>query len=182
MSLHPDADAFIQAILDNLADVTTRLVFADWLEESGEASNVAWANYIRLKEEANRYPPNSPDRQQLKQRAAAYASGIKTKLPIPAVWLGGKLVLLRQLLPVSCLKPILAGYELSQDLTNLLWEFIARQDVIMPLAGNERCLWLAMANPTDTVRIGILSHVLRKEIIPVQASTEELLAAINFYY
>jgi uncharacterized protein (TIGR02996 family) len=182
MSLHPDADAFIKAILDNPADITTRLVFADWLEESGEFSNVAWARYIRLKEEAIRHAPNSSERQKLKQQATAYASGIKTKLAIPAVWLGERLVLLRQLLPVSHLKPMLAGYELSQGLTDLLWEFIARQDVIMPLAGSERCLWLAMADPTNIDRIRILSLILRKEIVPVQASAEEIQAAVNFYY
>ena len=37
MTSHPDADAFMRAILRDPADVTTRLVFADWLEETGEA-------------------------------------------------------------------------------------------------------------------------------------------------
>ena len=32
MSFHPDADAFLRAILDNLDDATPRLIFADWLE------------------------------------------------------------------------------------------------------------------------------------------------------
>jgi type IV pilus assembly protein PilB len=56
MSSHPDADAFVSAILRNPAEVTTRLVFADWLEETGDPSNVAWAQFIRLNVEADRHP------------------------------------------------------------------------------------------------------------------------------
>ena len=39
----PSADAFMRRILADPADPVPRLVFADWLEESGKSSNLAWA-------------------------------------------------------------------------------------------------------------------------------------------
>ncbi len=55
MFSHPDADAFMRSYLRKPTDATTRLIFADWLEETGDESNVAWARYIRLKVEADTY-------------------------------------------------------------------------------------------------------------------------------
>ena len=45
--------AFISAILDNLADDTSRLVFADWLQENGEEAR---AEFIRVQIEAAKRP------------------------------------------------------------------------------------------------------------------------------
>jgi uncharacterized protein (TIGR02996 family) len=43
-----DREALLQTILDNPDDDLPRLIFADWLEETGEPSNVARAEFIRL--------------------------------------------------------------------------------------------------------------------------------------
>ena len=48
MHAHPDADAFVRAILRDPADVATRLVFADWLEETGEAPNSLVTIFIKI--------------------------------------------------------------------------------------------------------------------------------------
>jgi uncharacterized protein (TIGR02996 family) len=43
--MHPEADAFLDAIFDNPADDTPRLVYADWLQEHGQEN---YAQFIRL--------------------------------------------------------------------------------------------------------------------------------------
>jgi uncharacterized protein (TIGR02996 family) len=42
------ADAFLQDILAHPDDDAPRLIFADWLEEQGDANNVARAEFIRI--------------------------------------------------------------------------------------------------------------------------------------
>ena len=43
--MHPEADAFLDAIFDNPDDDTPRLVYADWLQEHGQEN---YAQFIRL--------------------------------------------------------------------------------------------------------------------------------------
>ncbi|MBP3960277.1 TIGR02996 domain-containing protein [Gemmata sp. G18] len=43
--MHPEADAFLDAIFDHPDDDTPRLVYADWLQEHGQAN---YAQFIRL--------------------------------------------------------------------------------------------------------------------------------------
>lgn len=56
-------DHFEQAILDNPEDISTRLVYADWLEERGDAR----AEYIRLEVELSQC--SKPDENREKKRA-----------------------------------------------------------------------------------------------------------------
>ena len=51
--MHPDADAFLDAIFDSPDDDTPRLVYADWLQEHGQEH---YAQFIRLQCAAARYP------------------------------------------------------------------------------------------------------------------------------
>ncbi|MBY0456711.1 MAG: TIGR02996 domain-containing protein [Gemmataceae bacterium] len=43
--MHPDADAFLDAIFEHPEDDTPRLVYADWLQEHGQEN---YAQFIRL--------------------------------------------------------------------------------------------------------------------------------------
>jgi uncharacterized protein (TIGR02996 family) len=43
-----DEDDFLRALLDNPADDTTRLVYADWLDERNENQGAAKARFLRL--------------------------------------------------------------------------------------------------------------------------------------
>ena len=63
-------DAFVHAILDNPDDDTTRLVFADWLEEHGRASH---AELIRVQCELARLPKRSrePKAKARREKLAA---------------------------------------------------------------------------------------------------------------
>jgi uncharacterized protein (TIGR02996 family) len=84
MSFHPDADAFLRAILHNLDDATPRLVFADWLEETDEPANVAWARYIRAQAELAAQPPIGGRWPELEAQAADEVLRIEATLKVPA--------------------------------------------------------------------------------------------------
>src|SRR5687768_10495800 len=51
-----ERDAFVRSVADSPEDDTTRLVFADWLEEHGEETR---ARFIRAQCEAARFKPGS---------------------------------------------------------------------------------------------------------------------------
>ena len=113
MQKHPDADAFMRSYLEHPTDAISRLVFADWLEETGEPHNTAWAHFIRLRIEADRYPSD-------KRRAAAnstakptqYAPHIRASLTIPAQKFVGYPKSLLQLLPAPNITVRLKGFSL----------------------------------------------------------------------
>jgi uncharacterized protein (TIGR02996 family) len=61
--------AFLQAIASEPADDTARLVYADFLEESGEAVHIARAEFIRTQIQASALHPNTLRRAELEHRA-----------------------------------------------------------------------------------------------------------------
>lgn len=74
--------AFIDAILDNPADDTARLVFADWLEEHGEPHR---AEFIRAQIEAEKLPEdvrqrNDPGARIAGKHGAALGGGWRKAL------------------------------------------------------------------------------------------------------
>jgi uncharacterized protein (TIGR02996 family) len=181
MSLHPDADAFMRAILDNPTEVTTRLVFADWLEETGGTSNVAWASYIRLMAETNAQPASAEYEEQ-QRKAMIFARSIQTKLPLAAGWQSEQLPLLLKLLPSANVTLALSGYEIPRPIFELIPESVARENVLIPLSLEHGFLWLAMVDPANTSAINTLKLILDIDIMPVQASAEEILNAIDTHY
>ena len=67
--------AFINAILDNPADDTLRLVFADWLQENGEPAR---AEFIRAQIEAAKLPAADRAKSKPGKRAAALLKSHQT--------------------------------------------------------------------------------------------------------
>jgi uncharacterized protein (TIGR02996 family) len=59
------ADAFLQEILANPDDAAPRLIFADWLEEQGDAGSVARAELIRVQCALTNKKPSPQQRPQL---------------------------------------------------------------------------------------------------------------------
>src|SRR5260370_3542865 len=55
-----NADAFLADVIENPDDDTPRLVFADWLEEQGDAASAGRAEFIRLQIERARQTPYQP--------------------------------------------------------------------------------------------------------------------------
>ena len=66
----PDHAALLAAILADPGDDLARLVFADYLEESGHPANTARAAFIRAQIEANARPAPGPECQRLTRVAA----------------------------------------------------------------------------------------------------------------
>jgi uncharacterized protein (TIGR02996 family) len=58
-----ERDALLRAVCENPEDDTPRLVFADWLQENGNESDRARAEFIRLQVASERLPMNSRARQ-----------------------------------------------------------------------------------------------------------------------
>lgn len=68
--------AFIDAILANEADDTTRLVHADWLDDHGEPELAA---FVRLQTEVYRTPNADPRRLELRRQETAAWNAYKKK-------------------------------------------------------------------------------------------------------
>lgn len=68
--------ALISAVLDDLADDTPRLVFADWLEENGESER---AEFVRCQIEAAALPEKGRSKSKPAKRAAALLKKHETR-------------------------------------------------------------------------------------------------------
>ena len=63
-----DRAAFIRAIVATPGDDTPRLVFADWLDETGDESDRARAEFIRVQCESASLPAGDTRRAKLEKR------------------------------------------------------------------------------------------------------------------
>ena len=63
--MSPDEAAFLAAIRARPADDTARLVYADWLDERGDADAVAKSKYLRLEVQLAGLPADDPGRDPI---------------------------------------------------------------------------------------------------------------------
>ena len=84
-------------------------------------------------------------------------------------------------LPVAVLTAPFAGPPAAPELEGLSARFL-RQSLIFPLALEESCLTLAMADPLDFETINAVRNFSRLEVMPQLAGEQELLDAIDRYY
>lgn len=63
-----DHDALLRAIAENPDEDTPRLAFADYLDELGDESNVARAEFVRIECDLARLPADDPGRKALEVR------------------------------------------------------------------------------------------------------------------
>jgi uncharacterized protein (TIGR02996 family) len=77
-----DPDRFLRAVLADPDDTGLRLVFADWLEEHGDAAR---AEFIRVECEMETVPGSEPRRKRLVERASELLKGNRARWfgPIP---------------------------------------------------------------------------------------------------
>jgi uncharacterized protein (TIGR02996 family) len=182
MSSHPDADAFMRGYLRNPPDVTARLVFADWLEETGKPWNRAWAYYIRLKAEAGHRPAWTHERRELAREAARYASKIRARLMIPAALFVGYPKSLLELLPGPNITVRLDGFDVPPSALEVIPEAVARNNPLLPLAQQGRVLLIASVEPWNRDFAEKLGFVLNREVILVQGAPGDILAAVYRNY
>jgi uncharacterized protein (TIGR02996 family) len=102
------AAGFLQAILREPDDDTPRLVYADWLDETGKPEDAARAELIRVQIELPRCQRWSPGHEELSDRAEALIKAHGD------TWLGPLLPLVRASVPVG-----VAGYEFSRGMPHV---------------------------------------------------------------
>jgi uncharacterized protein (TIGR02996 family) len=178
MTTHRDADAFLRAILRDPSDVTTRLVFADWLEETGDASNVAWARYIRLMAEADGHP----EQEELELQAAAYWWQIEARVAVPGPVFIQHYKPFFQFLPPWNLTVDLTGIAVPLSVIELIPESVARENLVLPLVLQDRRLIIAGPEPGNWETIQKLEFILNKDVTAVGAERGNVAAAIEHYY
>jgi type IV pilus assembly protein PilB len=180
MSSHPDADAFVSAILRNPAEVTTRLVFADWLEETGDPSNVAWAQFIRLNVEADRHPAGVRKEDAI-TAAFEHRGRIRARLTAPARVIVRHYATLRELIPPERLTARLRGFVPDPTATLLVTEGMAKVYRLFPL-GLTRSEVMVAVEPATTSAASGLASLLGVPLISVPARAEDIEGAINRTY
>ena len=182
MSSHPTADAFMRNYLRTPTDATTRLVFADWLEETGDHWNVAWAHYIRAKIEADQYEPGTHERKTLEAHARSLARQVRASLTIPAQLFVDYPKSLLQLLPAPNITVRLDHFAFQDPIWELIPEFIARDNLVIPLDVQGRILICATPNPGNEDTRQKLEFILNREVIAVGTGLSETVSVINATY
>jgi uncharacterized protein (TIGR02996 family) len=66
----PEVQSFFRAIKEQPDDDTPRLIFADWLQERGDAASAARGEFLRLSVLRHRLAPDDPNYEVLKRREA----------------------------------------------------------------------------------------------------------------
>ncbi len=182
MSCHPDADAFLRAILENLDDATPRLVFADWLEDTADPANVAWAHYIRTQAELAAQPPVGGRWGELEVQAADEALRISATLKVPARIFVEQTRALLRLLPAERLSGDLTGFEVPQVVAEYVPASVAHERLVLPLALGRSRIFLAMVDPQNVDTLQTLEFILNRRVIPIAADPATIPAAIARTY
>lgn len=192
MPASAETNALFKAAFADPADELPRLVFADWLEDTGTSDNAAWARYIRLGTVTHCGPMLPAERAE---RRIVAARAVSAKLTLPYAEFIGHSAALFQLLPAPNLTVKLAGASIPLSVLSQIGESRARDQVLLPIewsgrhAGRpsnwtERTLVVAVPDPLD------LQDKLLRDEIPISAgqvhcvgaNRAEILAAVDRGY
>ncbi|MCS6863892.1 MAG: TIGR02996 domain-containing protein [Gemmataceae bacterium] len=179
---HQQACAFLRKYLAQPTNAAARLVFADWLEETGQPQNIAWAAYIRRRHEADQLPAGSAARADADQQAAQAADAIRARLTIPAQLFVSYPKSLLQLLPPAQITVQLADFTVADHVCACLTGHQTHHYQIMPLDRQETTLLIAAARPRCEWTRQQLEHRTPWNIVMVAADAEELRDAIARHY
>lgn len=176
-----EPDTFLKAILADPADALTRLVFADWLEESGTRSNVAWAKYLRLAEQLAHLSPDDPSHAKKSHLLRRLGVLIQAKLRFKAeVFVAGP-ELLGRLLPPRCMLLDIDTVSVPAAVSDLAPESLAREYSIVPLAASDETLYVAAESLSEEAAETI-GFILDRRIEWVPTPVESLQRAIDRAY
>lgn len=182
MSTNPNANAFMRGYLRDPTNVTTRLVFADWLEEMEQPTNVAWARYIRLKAEADRTGTPRERRLELEEQASLLKPEIHARMTIPAALFVGYPKSLTQLLPAEYFTVRLGGFTPSTQAIASVRESAARSIPILPLDNSAGALIVAHPVPVDAHAIAAVRAGIAPDALVVGGIWDEIVGALNAAY
>jgi len=192
-------EAFLQDVIDHPDDDTIRLIYADWLEESGNPRGV----FIHLQCESARMGADDPRRPIWQQRECWLAAehpewvgpdlrelaltwtfrrGFVEQVTISApVYLEQADVLFR-LAPIKKVLLDLTGVVIPPPIIELVPESVARELVILPLAQRDRVLTVAARNPGDRSLFEKLEFIFNKKFNVLPAPAEQIVEAIDRHY
>jgi uncharacterized protein (TIGR02996 family) len=182
MQKHPDADAFVRAYLEQPTDAVSRLVFADWLEETGAPHNTAWAHFIRLMIEADRHARDSRERRELDRRADSHAPRIRARLTISARLFVGCPEALLQLLPAPNITVRIGHFRPSASAIECVNEEVARSIPVLPLDRSAGALVVVHPVPVTQHSVSTVRHRLSSPVVVVGGDWEEIVGVLNVSY
>jgi uncharacterized protein (TIGR02996 family) len=186
---HPDAEAFLARVLAHPTDRLTRLVFADWLDETGRGPNAAWAEYIRLR--AHLAEAIDP---AVTARAEEVGRGVKAEWSLPGLPSEPQLGWLTELLPDHRIRVRFGETRIPQAVVELMPESVAREHAVMPIAVRGLTVYLAYPHATalstppddrtttfDTPRKR-LEFILNRDVVLFGVDVEDVSGAINRHF
>jgi uncharacterized protein (TIGR02996 family) len=177
--VHPDANAFVAGILAEPTDRLRRLVFADWLEESGDEANTAWAGYIRTQAEWETTADDDPRTAELKKMATDFAEGIRIRLTLPARAIQSRFLHLHRLLPAEKVTVRLNGEEIPRTVLSFIPENMARLYRVLPVAFRRNHLVLVSSVAHDKAVQIDLENFLSVTLVVFFADEDEICDAIE---
>ena len=177
-----EADILLRSVLVAPGEPLRRLVFADWLEETGTRSNIAWAKYLRLAEEVDRLPDDEPQRTKRIILRERLGSLIQAKLRLKADVYAADPEAFRLILPQRCLLLDFDDYSPPANALEALPEAVAREMGVLPLLLRDRTLLIASGVALDAEARQALRYILNYEIEPLLVPEEQLLPTIDRIY
>jgi uncharacterized protein (TIGR02996 family) len=178
----PSADAFMRCILANPADAVPRLVFADWLEESGTSSNLAWARYLRLADELATAPADDPRKPKMADELDRVGSLVRAKLTYRAEVFVAYPDAMRQVLPLRNMVLNLDTLMLPQRVVELLPASLAFNRSVLPLTECGSGLAFAVPDPDHSDIGELLRFALNRDVVLLRASPDRLRSAVERHY
>ena len=167
------AGAFVRRILDAPTDPLIRLVFADWLDETGTTANVAWADYLRLRAAAGQ-ATNATDRILASRGAAAVAGLVTARLSVVADVFTPNFVGLLDLLPALNYSVAVAGFSIDRAVLGRLTEPAALRWRGLPLAAHDGRVLLGMVVPGDAQAVAELGRLVTGNPVAVAVPGDQL--------
>ena len=170
----PDVyEGLVRRILAEPGDALARLVFADWLEESGAAANQVWAEYIRLRSRATD-DPNAVNRELSTDRARETGSRVEVRLTLTAKEFVQDIGSRLDLLPAANFTVTVETYNVPRPSLGRVTESAAGTWRGLPLASARGRTLLGMVVPTDREAIDRLAALVDGDVVAVRVPGDQL--------
>jgi uncharacterized protein (TIGR02996 family) len=171
--------AFLRAILQNLDDEVPRLVFADWLEESGDLNKEIWAKYIRLKWQLRKESPI--DDPSLQEELCQVQEQFRYRLHLNAEEFARHLPVLTELIPGKQITLKLGTFNFER-MADYIPESVARELQVLPVYLKSNDLWVVIASSIPENQLKRIEYILNKTLLPVRAPRQQIEDAMNQIY
>jgi type IV pilus assembly protein PilB len=177
-----DVTAFLRTILAQRDNPVAALVFADWLEETGEPDKIAWSQYIRLRHELEGTAEKTPKHRELRARCRDCGRQVIQRVRLKAAHLVPRADDLFRVLPPGQWTVELNGFEIPRPLIELLPESLARENCLVPLQADKKRLLFAMNKPADLHTLSKLCFIFHLDVVGVHAFEDQIWDAIEHHY